>query len=76
MSLRTARVNTDDTTKVAAYLPHRYHVIDSWDGHTYIQGEDFHGWTLEDYVIPRLASGGMHCAEVRITAELGCEEVA
>jgi hypothetical protein len=30
-------------------------------GHVVIQGRDSHGWTLDDYVIPRLQSG-LHSA--------------
>jgi len=29
-----------------------------------VRGEDYAGWTLEDYVIPRLASGMIFTKEV------------
>ena len=41
---------------VAGYLPDAYEVY--WENGTLvIEGEDRAGWTMEDYVIPRLASG-------------------
>jgi len=57
--------------EVAAYLPRGYEVY----GHRFpngptgrivvlICGEDDAGWTLDDYVIPRLASGLMGCKEI------------
>jgi len=59
--------------EVAAYLPSGYEVY----GHRFpdggtgrlvvlIRGEDNAGWTLDDYVIPRLASGLMACKEIII----------
>lgn len=54
-------------TRIAAYLPSGWRVdprpmgpldnsgrVEFW---AVITGEDFAGWTLEDYVMPRLASG-------------------
>lgn len=45
---------------VAAYLPDNYTVsgISSDGTVVFIAGKDRAGWTLTDYVIPRLASGG------------------
>lgn len=53
-----------DKWEVAAYLPENYEVI-YWnhDG-VVIAGLDNRGWTLDDYVIPRLASGNMGCREL------------
>jgi hypothetical protein len=59
--------------EVAAYMPGNYEVY----GHRFpdggtgrlvvlIRGEDNAGWTLDDYVIPRLASGLMACREITI----------
>lgn len=62
MATRKAVVHSDSPS-VAAYLPSRYKVVEVAGGKTYIEGEDFHGWTLEDYVIPRLASGMLFCEE-------------
>lgn len=48
---------------VAPYLPDNYEVVGiTPGGTTLIGGYDFAGWTLEDYVIPRLASG-LHWAK-------------
>jgi hypothetical protein len=43
---------------IAAYLPANYEVVGTRrDGAIIIKGTDNAGWTLDDYVIPRLASG-------------------
>lgn len=46
---------------VAAYLPSNYRVLFDHeltvDKTVVIEGEDVAGWTLDDYVLPRLASG-------------------
>lgn len=52
--------------EVEAYLPDNYFVERSTveaDGRlvVYILGYDVAGWTLDDYVAPRLASGLMYC---------------
>lgn len=55
--------------EVAAYLPDNYRVIPGIggkiDGRPFwmIGGTDVAGWTLDDYVIPRLASGLMFATE-------------
>ena len=64
MSIRKAVVFSDSPS-IAAYLPSRYSVVEVSDGKTFIEGEDFHGWTLEGYVIPRLGSGMFACEEVK-----------
>lgn len=43
--------------EVAAYLPSNYRVIAKVDDEVVIAGEDQAGWTLDEYVLPRLASG-------------------
>ena len=63
MTHRLAIVHSDSPS-VAAYLPSRYRVLEVKDGKTYIEGIDFHGWTLDGYVMPRLLSGNMVCNEV------------
>lgn len=55
--------------KVARYLPANYEVVAAYstdDGETVvlISGKDNAGWTLDDYVIPRLASGMYRCEYV------------
>lgn len=77
MTARTAKVYfhgnvTPDV--IAAYLPSNYSIIkvvvgkDDDDtrtfGHVVISGTDNHGWTLDGYVIPRLASGMIAAKEV------------
>lgn len=53
-----------DKWEVLAYLPSNYEVI-FWntDG-VVIAGNDDAGWTLDDYVIPRLSSGNIACREL------------
>lgn len=41
---------------IRRYLPSNY-IAFTWGTHVWIEGEDWHGWTMEDYVIPRLRSG-------------------
>ena len=43
--------------EVGQYLPSNYRIIEATDDHCIVAGEDRAGWTLEDYVIPRLGSG-------------------
>ena len=50
--------------EVSAYLPGNYRVLWSDDERVMIAGNDNAGWTLNDYVIPRLASGLIHAREV------------
>lgn len=55
----------EDMERVQRYLPDNYHAerhIDpsvGGDGamSIFVVGEDYAGWTMEDYVRPRLASG-------------------
>lgn len=59
-----------DADRLARYLPANYRVIEELptpDSRTkafLIEGEDEAGWTLNAYVIPRLASGLIGCEEV------------
>jgi hypothetical protein len=58
--VKTITVQGATAEKVAAYLPDCYSVVSTNDdGSVTICGEDVAGWTLSDYVIPRLATGGM-----------------
>ncbi|GEM_PF-2426878 len=53
--------------KVAAYLPGNYSVIGvDQAGLVVISGRDAAGWTLGDYVIPRLLSGLYTCQELML----------
>jgi hypothetical protein len=54
--------------RVEAFLPRGYRVVDSdvtgRDGDSVvIAGTDHCGWTLDGYVLPRLASGGIYGSE-------------
>ena len=76
-NLRIALALTSDAADVAQYLPGNYSVI----GRTMelennktsltlmgilIAGVDNYGWTLDDYVIPRLGSGMISCREISL----------
>lgn len=71
MTTRYALVRTNrGGDEVKPYLPGNYQVIGSqpvpptggWN--VYVAGEDNAGWTLDDYVIPRLGSGLISAREV------------
>lgn len=49
---------------VRAYLPANYSATLLKSGTVRISGEDRAGWTLDGYVIPRLASGLIFASEV------------
>lgn len=68
--MRTAKIIRTESGRptrdeVERYLPANYNVIYHDSSKIIIRGEDDHGWTLDDYVIPRLGSGLIHAAEVR-----------
>lgn len=52
--------------QVQDYLPSNYNVVhvDPNGQGVLIAGEDDHGWTMDEYVLPRLASGLMPGKEV------------
>jgi hypothetical protein len=54
---RYALVNTTDSERIAPYLPSNYRVEGEVEGGTLISGTDSAGWTMDDYVLPRLGSG-------------------
>ena len=49
---------------IRRYLPSNY-IAFTWGTGVWIEGNDVAGWTLSDYVIPRLASGGFYASEMR-----------
>jgi hypothetical protein len=53
----------NDAEKIGRFMPGNYQAKKVGELHTLIYGQDSCGWTLEDYVIPRLASG-LYFAEV------------
>lgn len=55
----------DHLETVRRYLPSNY-TADSDGGNIWIHGEDNAGWTLDGYVIPRLASGLYYAEEVTL----------
>ena len=66
---RSAIVRNSDIETVRAYLPANYLAYEigvgyQTDKHVLIVGTDDHGWTLDGYVIPRLASGLIVATEV------------
>ena len=63
MTTRRAIVSSTDKA-IAAYLPAGYKVVEVTEDSTIIEGEDVCGWTLDGYVIPRLASGWYFAEEV------------
>jgi hypothetical protein len=66
MTVRIAIAATGKAKEVAQYLPNNYQTLGRTldNTGTIIVGVDDHGWTLDDYVIPRLGSGMIHCEEV------------
>ena len=48
-------------------IPAQHRVLGTVDGQTVIAGRDVAGWTLDAYVIPRLASGLYFAAEVDLS---------
>jgi len=62
--MRRAFIYGNDITpeRIERYLPGNYQVVGNGkdiDGRDFvlIEGEDNAGWTMDDYVLPRLASG-------------------
>jgi hypothetical protein len=64
--MRIAEIFTSEAERVESYCwTTRYGVIGTTlDGNVLIAGEDDHGWTLDGYVLPRLASGLMPGREI------------
>ena len=53
-------------TAIENYLPSNYKVIEANEDHVVIEGRDHAGWTLDGYVLPRLASGLYFGKEVSV----------
>ena len=73
---RTALVTGHGITpaRVKAFLPSNYRVADfdvvGRDGDSVIiEGVDVAGWTMDDYIIPRLASGLLWATEVDLAGD-------
>jgi hypothetical protein len=72
--------NARDAKQLWNYLPENYRVVGSDFGDTgkpvyLIAGEDHAGWTMDDYVIPRLASGLIWATEITDEVRKAVEEV-
>lgn len=63
--MKWAWVSGNRPELIAKFLPHNYEVVASMGEYTLIGGIDDSGWTMQDYVIPRLRSGLMGCNEVK-----------
>lgn len=48
---------SESLDRVLRFLPSNYTANRSKSGHIVITGEDIAGWTMQDYVQPRLLSG-------------------
>lgn len=59
--------------QIRAYMPGNYAADWDVDGNILIHGEDVAGWTLDDYVIPRLASGLHFAREIDTPTEIAGE---
>jgi hypothetical protein len=57
-------IGTPTAMTVGSYLPGNYSVTSVSDTKITIEGTDKAGWTLDGYVIPRLASGLITAEEV------------
>lgn len=53
-----------DLTAVARYLPSGYEATILPSGRIVLEGKDDAGWTMDDYVLPRLGSGNYWFTEV------------
>lgn len=62
---RVAQLHLKAAEAVARYLPANYRVTGEDAEWVYFAGRDRAGWTLEDYVLPRLASGLYFAEEVK-----------
>lgn len=64
-SMRFAVVLSDVAgAKVKSYMPSNYSATVGDDGTVILHGFDNAGWTLDNYVLPRLASGNIVAVEL------------
>ncbi len=78
MNIRTTRIaivepvkDDGELRRIEAYLPRNYqaaYAVVNGTPRVTIYGEDNAGWTLDGYVIPRLASGLIFAKEVEVDA--------
>jgi len=67
-----------DAEKIEPYLPANYRILGEREDGVVIAGTDNAGWTLDDYVIPRLGSGLIFAREITadeagVCPDCGCE---
>ena len=62
--MATIEGHDSDFEQIERYLPSNYDLTRTGFGHLLVYGFDVAGWTLDDYVIPRLASGLYFAKEV------------
>ena len=65
VALRNNQTPADLVKEVSIYLPANYRAF-AIDGEVWIEGYDDYGWTLDGYVLPRLASGLIAAREVEV----------
>ena len=58
-------VSSHGLDEVRRYLPSNYSAMEWREGLILIYGNDVHGWTMQGYVLPRLASGMIIAREIR-----------
>jgi hypothetical protein len=64
--MRYAIISNAAPERVERYLPSNYFVEGQDNGLVVVSGEDNLGWTLDGYVLPRLASGLIFGREVSV----------
>lgn len=64
MTRKAIVTSTTPLLTVRRYLPSNYTADLLEDGRILITGEDWRGWGLDTYVLPRLASGSIWATEV------------
>lgn len=74
---REALIRCNDPEKVARFLPNNYTVVGFNSETVTVRGQDHYGWTLDGYVLPRLASGLIFGEELPHIAgdcsDMGCK---
>ena len=64
--VRVAVVKNEDEQRIKRYMPSNYGAV-QLGFNVYIVGTDVAGWTMQDYVIPRLLSGNISAKEIDFT---------
>lgn len=72
MTIRYAVVSTkrDSAESISRYLPANYRIIADQRDQVIVAGTDNAGWTMDGYVLPRLASGLIAGHEITDPAEI------